>query len=415
MSAAVLAATLTVSVLARADATTIEGAMRAVTESLGPVLERTAHATFDSHDGVGLSIETAQTLSADTAMELRSRVDAAIVHSLASVGRVIRVDRVEPGGDVSLRARQAGASRLLRVRLDLEGGELVVSASVVVVDHGPRRDFLRAVPTPPETVGEPVTVRARLDVTTLSALGVEHRPRWPTVDARPRVIPTPFHDVVALGVADLDGDRRAELIVLGERTVRVARLTDRGLVFLSNGNGTRLDVLGWNPTPSRQPWGTVGALENNTLKFRTSAMNHTGTLSLRDGAVTVTDAGATVVTEALPEGWAVRCAPSGNCTFTVPGAVSRRLSDTAGPWVVADFDGDTHFELATASASLPDAPDRVRVFTSDGTPHMTSREISTPGPITAMAAGDLDADGLPELVVSAVDPVRHAVTLLVIP
>ncbi|MEZ4410363.1 MAG: VCBS repeat-containing protein [Polyangiales bacterium] len=398
----VLAAALAVARAAGAQGAPLDDLSRAVASAVTPQLRQTAGRAFASDDRVAVAVTTTLPEGARTALTTSLR---------GALGDVTVVDAGD--GDVAA-ARAARASRLLRVAAGVEGAALRATARVVVVDHGPWVDFLRASPTAP-TEGDASEARVALDVAGRRALGVETAARWPAVDPHPRAVPTPFHDVVALGLVDLDGDRRAELIIVGPRAVWVARYTDRGLVFLTSGAGTSLAALGWNPAPTRQPSGAVGLASDGRALLRTSATLRAGALRLSGDALEVTDAGDAAVPEPAPSGWSMRCAPSGGCALTPPGRAPLRLANTAAPYAVADIDGDGRVDVVSASASQPDAADRVMVATVDGERAVAARGFATPGPIEGVAVGDLDGDGLSDLVVCARDPARRASTLWIVP
>lgn len=284
-------------------------------------------------------------------------------------------------------------------------------------------------------------------------------PRWPAVAARARVIATPFRGVVALAVADLDGDRRAELLLATPLRVHVARLRERSLVFVGDAQGASLAVLGVHPAPLREPLGAMAPDPSRAAVWvRTSAVRALGEVTLSGSRVVVTARAGADVYPTLGGGFA-RLAARGdrvatraldpfaagvgdtvvegpmNAAFPAwhasgvsawadgAGRASLRraerpavtLADVAPPLVLDDLDVDGQPELFAASASAPGAADRVRVFTVTEAGVRERAGIAVPGPLQAMASGDLDGDGAPELVAASRDPERGTTTLHVIP
>jgi hypothetical protein len=424
-----------------------------VVADLGGPLRAARPVTFPSRRGTGV------TLRGDVPEEVRGRFEASLTEALGALGESVAPVVAVTGGDSPEAARAAGASRWLRVTLALQGTELRAEATLATVDPGPWETFLTGTFPAPITLAEATPSETYAPApSTVTPLG----PRWPSAPApRPRTVVTPFRNTVALAVADMDGDNRAEIVMASPDRIRVARFTGTTLAFVPDAPGNV--TTGWAAVPLRQPVGSIDVdASHRVVRVRTSSHAHMALVEVNQGFVRVRSTGSDLyplpgggcvtlrassdviagviatcdATPAVPpEGVSVLAPVSAQ--WTAADGVSHRfeartngqgmvdvrrdgapfatLSDVAAPLVLADLDEDGRVELITASASAPGGADRVRVFTLGERAADERAGISVTGPIESMAAGDLDGDGHRELVVSVQDPQRRTTTLWILP
>lgn len=325
--------------------------------------------------------------------------------------------------------------RVLRVTLAPEATGVSVSTAAQRARAGAWESFLAEPPMPPAVTAEAVTVA--LSAAIRARFGMPTRPPWPASGiVRHRTIPTPFRAVVALALGIVAGS--PALAIATTDALRVARLEARTLSFLPG--SWSLAGLGSVAAPARQPLGAM-VWDAQGIHLRTSAQSHAGLVALEgaglagsvrsegegwpgvDGALRVDPLAARlsggvdpVMRAAFPSARGalrVDCDGAGACAVRVSGVVQGTLRDVAPPALIEDLDEDGAPEVLLASASAPDAPDRVRVFAVREGGIQERASISAPGPVLAMCAG-----AAPEgraLVVAARDTSRGAVTLLLVP
>ncbi len=421
-----------------------------VVADLGEPLRAARPDTFPARRALGYTVR------GDLPEDARRRFEASLTEALGALGESVAPVVAVTGEDSPEAARAAGASRWLRVTLTLQGGALRAESTV---DPGPWETFLAGGFPPPITLAEVAPSEAYTPTpNTVTPTG----PRWPSAPApRPRTVLTPFRNTVALAVADMDGDRRAEIVMASPDRVRVARFTGTTLAFVPDAPGNV--TTGWAAVPLRQPVGSIDVdAGQRVARVRTSSHAHMSLVEIAQGLVRVRSTGSDLyplpgggcvtlrpssdvvagvvaacdTTPAVPpEGvsvlapvsaqWAgadgvshrfeVRTSGQGSADIRRDGTLFATLTDVAAPFVLADLDEDGRVELVTASASAPGTADRVRVFTLGERAADERPGVSVTGPIESMAAGDLDGDGHRELVVSVQDPQRRTTTLWILP
>lgn len=346
---------------------------------------------------------------------------------VAAIPHAVAIDQGDDAIAALAQARASSAPRALVVETAASGP---ATATLYVVDPGPWFTFLaEGAPTARRVAAVPVDVA---------------RPR---AAARPRTVATPFRGTSALALADLDGDRRDEIVLLTADRVRVARLQGASLAFAPDAPPSAPPPRA--AVPLRQPFGSAVRDDGRpAVRFRASAHASLGEVTLVGGAAVVRalpgdlyplagggcahlQAGTAAVDGLSPgcDGavaparlaslpvargpWEIRPDVAGRAEVRNGGALVATLTDVAAPFALDDLDGDGAPELVTASASPYGGPDRVRVFTL-GARVDERTSVAVPGPVEALGVGDLDGDGRREVVASVLDPARGASTLWII-
>lgn len=327
------------------------------------------------------------------------------------------------------------AQRVLRVSLSRGATALTARTSAQRLRAGVWARFLREVPSAPPTEGRAVDLA--LNASLRARFGMPSRPPWPGAGTvRTRTIPTPFREVTALALGRLGAV--PALAIATTDTLRVARFDARTLAFLPQTWG--LHAVGAAAAPPREPLGSM-VWEPQGLHVRTSAQSQAALLSAEGeglaralrpaGDLWPTSAGALradplratvsnpfdpAMRAAFPAARGnvrVDCDGLGACVVRVEGVVRGTLQNVAPPALLDDLDEDGALEVVLASASSPDAPDRVRVFTLRDGAMPERASVATPGPVLALAAGETPEGRA--LVIAARDLARGTVTLLLGP
>lgn len=169
-------------------------------------------------------------------------------HGLRSV-RAMEATAEGPWGEEG-RARAEAATEgyelLLLATLDVEANYLVASGTVYQTEQHLWRDLVE----PERALLGEVFVRRRVDAEVRHHLGPIGPPR--PLTTRSLQLGRPGY--LALAVADLDGDDRAEIVLLRRRELEVRRLEGETLVAVA---GLGLADIRLAATPARDPVGTI--------------------------------------------------------------------------------------------------------------------------------------------------------------
>lgn len=424
----VVAALLAGSAPARGDdADELRAAAAAVAAVAAAPLASARAPVFPSQDGVGVLVE------GDAPAALATAFGEALVEALR--GDASRVSRLPASDALPAAARAAGLQRVLRVSLSPEVTGLTASASTLRVRAGAWESFLSELPEAAETPAENVPLA--LSASLRARFGLPTRPPWPASGVvRHRTIPTPFRSVVALAMGRVDG--ALALALASTDTLRVARLEARTLSFLPN--AWPLAALDSVASPPRQPLGSM-TWDAQGIRLRTSAQSHAGLVAAEgeglsrairadgeawpcaDGSTGVDAVTARMLRPRDPAMRAafpaargdarVDCDGAGACVVRVGAEVRGTLRDVAPPALIDDLDGDGSPEVLLATASQPDATDRVRVFSVREGGIQERASIPAPGPVLALSTGETPEGRA--LVIAARDLARGTVTLLLVP
>jgi hypothetical protein len=327
------------------------------------------------------------------------------------------------------------AQRVLRVSLSRAATSLTARTSAQRLRAGAWERFLRDPPSAPPTDGRAVDLP--LSASLRARFGMPSRPPWPAAGTvRVRTIPTPFRDVTALALGRLGAVPALALATTD--TLRVARFDARTLAFLPQ--TWALHSVGAAGAPPREPLGSM-TWDAQGLRVRTSAQSQAAALAaegeglaralrpagdlwptsagdlradpLRAAVSSPLDPAMRAAFPAARGNVRVDCDGLGGCAVRVDGAVRATLQNVAPPALLEDLDEDGAVEVVLASATSPDATDRVRVFTLRDGALQERASITTPGPVLALAAGETPEGHA--LVIAARDLTRGTVTLLLGP
>lgn len=211
-------------------------------------------------------------------------------------------------------------------------------------------------------------------------------------------------DLVALACGDIRGDGSNEIAAVGRRRISVGRLEHGRFVARASANWA--DFSGIAQSPLREPIAvsTIPAPGHLWvgLSDRADALALTGSLALENkwhGVMPWPGGGCTRRSGVGYEG-RTRACPS-NASF--PPADFASVVDAFASSTIVNGAGQTH----TLKIARPVGADSARVLDS------LRAEVSLPGAGAQLAVGDLDEDGLPELVTSSPTLDRRADQLVV--
>ncbi|RKG58134.1 VCBS repeat-containing protein [Corallococcus sp. AB011P] len=354
-------------------------------ESAPPASARLALAVADAIRGAPAEAPVALSLSGSSP-ELRRAFGTLLAARLSAMnlGPVV-LDA--PPERAEAAAREQGARSLARLTLDVEGGELVARGDVLGtwVNFWSGRTPTRP-PKPAAAVAEGVEADAA--VLALAAVGTpssgvtgpgpqQRRPvrLLGAVFAR---LETPLG---ALAAGDLDGDGRDEVAALTEHEVVVFGADGRVLA--------RRELEGAAATATtREPFGALAVLTGPPRLAAWSTRYARGEVLVLDKAKGTLRPSGTL--DAAPLGTAERGAFVPGQTVFAPEV---RLADGRSLTVPAPF--------GTASFAAP----RMLFVHADSTASLYTRPASAPLKVSGLGAGsalgDLDGDGVPELLTTS--------------
>jgi hypothetical protein len=343
--------------------------------------------------GDGVTVAVAPPVS-DRAVSRSPELGARIARALArELGGGARVLAGEPTLDAA-RAAAFTAKVLVYVVPEIQGGE----ARLVADAHPVTRGFWDRLRTQePAPVAHAFAAR-RLDAELASFL-----PPVPLVAGRVERVLAPSSDVVALACADVDRDGALELVVVGRRKIQLARVRRGALAPFAEASWASLSPVA--PSPLREPLAGVSVvpglgvdvgLTDRALGFR---------LSERLDSPRALDA---------PIPWA-----RAGCLVRSGAALGRPGPCTPGGATMESLDVDDVDAIAgTASVDREGHARSIVAFRGAGDRAVTLRDdaghtarLASAG--AALALGDLDLDGEPDLVTSVdtLDPAQDAIVV----
>jgi hypothetical protein len=377
--------------------------------------------------------------------ELRRAVGTVLAARLAAQGLAPVVVDAPTAEAAEAAARAQGARTLVRLTLDVEGGELRARGDAL----GTWVNFWsgRTATRPPKPAGTLTqAVEADAAVLALAATGATSAPA--TNGATPRgvrllgaALAKLESPLAALAAGDLDGDGRDEVAALTEKDVSVFAADGRLLAR------RELDGLPFSGATTREPFGALAVLpgpprlaawstryaqgELLSLDRARGTLKPVGTLDavplgpgergsfvpgqtafaaevrLADGRSQTVPLPFTTASLAPPRLLFVH--PDGSASlYARAGTAPVRLSGLGAGSALGDVDGDGTPELLTTSPQLQPSPDVLRVFSltgNDPTVHEPLWQGSLPaGRALYVVTADLDGDKRREVVVGLTKP-----------
>jgi len=310
--------------------------------------------------------------------EFSGRLAAALAGVLGAGVRVL------PGTPTLADARAAArfAKGLVFVTPEITGGEVRAAGDAYPVTRG-FWDRLRARPEAPVVHA---FASRRLDGEVGSFL-----PKVPLVAGRIERAAFPTTDVVALACGDTDLDGGLDLVVLGRRRIQLGAV--RGGRFVPSGEAAWATLSPVASAPLREPVGAVSIAPGRAISV--GLTDRANGLRLSPSLSPVANLGEIVPFEH------VGCLARLDRALGLPGPCERGetaridLPDftgadaiASGTWVAGE--GHAHAVVAWRGAG-----DRVVSLRDDA-----GRSARVPGAGSALAIGDVDRDGAPELIAS---------------
>ncbi|MBJ6761873.1 VCBS repeat-containing protein [Myxococcaceae bacterium JPH2] len=349
-----------------------------------PALPRLARAVADAVRAASPEAPIAVSLNGGS-VELRQAFGTLLASRLAAAGLAPVVLPAPTSDAVEAEARAQGARSLVRLTLDVDAGEVLARGDVL----GTWVNFWSGrTPTRPPRPAAALSEGVEADPTVL-ALAAVRAPTQPPSGPPSRgvrlvgaVMARLDAPLAALGAGDLDGDGKDEIIALTEHTVSVYAADGRLLA--------RQELVGMAPSPAttREPFGAVAVLGGPPRLAVWSSQHARGALFAFDRARA--ELHTLGVLDAVALGPRERGAPVPGQTAFLPDV---KLAEGHGLTVPAPF--------TTASMAPP-----WRLFVHpDGTASLYARPGGVPSRLSGLGAGsalgDLDGDGVPELITTS--------------
>jgi hypothetical protein len=334
------------------------------------------------------------------------------------VARLPRARALRAGAEA---ARREGFEAFIDLELAIDGGEVVAAGRVIVTD---RNLWRAAAGAEGDGIAASFVIRARLDAELRAYLGGGGP--TPVAKRERRMIFHPLRGTLDLGAPLL------ALALVGPPGQLVALTPDQVVLLQLGADGAtvvaRHALEGPTPVPRpRTPVGTLAIAAGGQIVARSSEHTIGATLSLAAGTlVKAGDARDYPLCEgaaaSLVGSTAVFADAAGNrflasgcgagLTGTVDAAGTLRLlrpgdkaawsvvSGAGTAFALADVDADGTPELAAAAYRAPGTGDVLTIYRlgADGAARAARRGTAVAGGVAALAGGDLDGDGVADVV-----------------